>query len=94
MSVEALESLILHPGWRLFVAHVEQEWGANGAKYQAELDKALNLLDDVAAASQARQIRAGRRVIETLVGWPQEEIARLKRSEAVPEPTLSRRGGL
>ncbi len=94
MSIEALESLVTHPGWSLFVAHVEREWGANGVKYQSELDKALDLTDAEAAASQARQIRAGRRVIETLVRWPSEELARLKRQDEKGEPTLSRRGGL
>ena len=51
---QVLESLLTHPGWRVFLAHVEQEWGASGVRYNTELDKALGLLDDNAAASQAR----------------------------------------
>ena len=91
---EALESLVTHPGWRLWIGHVTDEWGPHGETYNAQLDKALNLLDDSAAASQARQVRAGRKVIESLIAWPGEELARLKRSDRPSDGTLSRRGGL
>lgn len=91
---DALESLLTHPGWQLFLEHVHREWGPTGARYNAELDKALDLTDANAAASQARQIRAGRKVIESLLTWPAEEAQRLKRTDRVPELTMSRRGGL
>lgn len=93
-QTQILEALLDHPGWRAFTAHVTQEWGAQGVKYNAELDKALDLTDPAMAASQARQVRAGRIVIESLLNWPSEEIARLKRQEQQPEPSLSRRGSL
>lgn len=93
-QTDALEALLTHPGWQLFVAHVQHEWGATGVRYNAELDQALNLLDDNAAASQARQIRAGRRVIEQLLAWPADEVGRLTRQDRRPELTMSRRGGL
>ena len=91
--IEALESLLTHPGWRAFRAHAEREWGPSGLAYTAELDKALDLLDDSAAASQARQIRAARKVIEQLLRWPQEELRRL-RPKAIEPDSMSRRGGL
>lgn len=92
---EALEALLTHPGWQVFLEHVVQEWGANGIRYQTEMDNALNQTDDVVAASKARQIRAGRRTIELLVRWPAEEVARLKRLDEGPAaPNPSRRGGL
>lgn len=91
---DVLEALLTSPGWSVFVHHVETEWGPNGATYQQELDKALDLTDSAAAASQARQVRAGRKVIEMLLAWPSQEIARLKRQEPDSEPVLSRRGGL
>lgn len=91
---DALDSLLTHPGWRLFLEHVHLEWGPTGARYNAELDKALDLIDANAAASQARQVRAGRKVIESLLAWPAEEAQRLKRTDRVPELTMSRRGGL
>lgn len=78
---EALESLMAHPGWRAFCGQVDQEWGLNGLRFQAELDKALNLTDNNAAASQARQIRSGQKVILALLRWPAEEATRLKRQE-------------
>ena len=92
---DALESLLTHPGWQIWVAHVAEEWGPQGKAYNVALDQALNLLDDSAAASQARQVRAGRRVIETLLAWPTEEIARLKRQQPQGNTaTVSRRGPL
>lgn len=93
-QADGLESLQAHPGWRLWVEHVDAEWGPNGGQYNAALDKALNLMDNDAAASQARQVRAGRRVIETLLAWPAEEVARLRRTPQGSEPAQSRRGGL
>ena len=91
---EALESLVTHPGWSLFTQHVTHEWGANGIRYAAEMEKALNLTDNNVAASQARQIIAARKTIENLMRWPEEELQRLQRAEQRPELTMSRRGGL
>ena len=93
-KAQVLESLLTHPGWRLFLEHAHQEWGPSGVRYQAELDKALDLTDGNAAASQARQVRAGRLVIEQLLAWPAEEFARLTREQQVSEPSYSRRGTL
>jgi hypothetical protein len=96
--LEALASLDTHPGWRLFVAHVAREWGPNGQRYQTALDQALDLADDAAAASHARQVRAGRKTIELLMRWPAEEVARLTREARGTGPaedaSPSRRGGL
>lgn len=94
MSAEALESLLEHPGWRLFWLHVQDEWGPTGKHYRAELDKALDLMDNDAAASQARQIRSAQKVIAGIMNWPKEECARLKRAEMTSEKTESRRGSL
>lgn len=96
MSREALESLIDSPGFALFKQHVAREWGQNGARYTAEMEKALNLTDNNAAASQARQIVAARKTIENLMHWPEEELARLQRAEQTPAHanSMSRRGGL
>lgn len=96
--VELLESLLQHPGWRLFERYVREEWGPQGVQFQRQLDNALDLADNNAAASQARQVRSGQKVILMLLRWPIEEMARLKRLEPKPEESLtesmSRRGGL
>lgn len=90
-----LESLVAHPGWRAFQQHVAHEWGPSGVQYVGELERVLNGTDNDAAASQARQILSARKVIERLMAWPAEELARLKRSSAtMNEPSFSRRGGL
>lgn len=89
---QILESLIEHPGWAAFRAHVEHEWGIGGDRYLQELDKALDLTDPAMATNHARQIRAARRTIEMLMRWPAEELARLSRMESEPPATLSRGG--
>lgn len=94
---EALDDLLTHPGWRWFLAEVEREWGPAGVRYQQALDQALDLTDPAAAASQARQVRAARRMIEVLLKRPAEELARLKGTATGPPSPLSlasRRGGL
>lgn len=91
---DVLQSFVDHPGWALFSGHAQNEWGAGGSTYHTALDKALNLLDDSAAASQARQVRAARRAIEQILQWPVEELARLKRAGQESAPTMGRRGVL
>ena len=76
---EALERLTTSQGWQVFYQHVLSEWGMTGAAYMSELDKALAMTDNNAAASQARQIRSGQKAIMALMGWPAREAARLKR---------------
>lgn len=92
--LESLEALIASPGFQVFQDYVWAEWGPSGTRAQTELDKALDLTDNDAAASQARQIRAAQKVIVGLMRWPHEEVARLKRQVEKVEPTCSRRGGL
>ena len=92
-DLEALDSLRQHPGWKLFLAYVNREWGQGGVTYIGELDQALDQLDDALAASQARQIRAARKVIERLIRWPDEEWRRLRDKPSSIEP-FSRRGSL
>ena len=91
----ALEQLSTHPGWRIFVLHVIDEWGATGQTYQAELDKALGITDNHAAASQARQVRSGQKAILKLLDWPVQEVQRLTRISEKPESNVvsSGRGG-
>ena len=93
-QAQMLEALLTSPGWRAFREHVYQEWGPSGEKYQAELDKALDLTNNDAAASQARQIKAAQKAIQHLLEWPADELGRLKRAERPVEPVMSRRGGL
>ncbi len=74
---DILESLVNSPGWHDYVRFVEREWGPTGLRYLAQIDRALDLVDNDAAASQARQIRSAQKVILGLLRWPHEEIKRL-----------------
>lgn len=94
MTVETLESLLQHPGWRWFWEDVATDWGPNGVQFRGELERALNLTDDHAAAAQARQIYSSQKVIMALPQRVSDALARLKRAESHAEPHPSRRGGL
>ena len=99
---DVLECGVQSEFWRWFCARVDEEWGATGKRYLAELDRALNLTDNDAAASQARQIRSGQKAILALLRLPQDELRKCGPSEPdtpdrrpAPEPELagmSRRG--
>ena len=105
-QLDALQSLMDHPGWKVYDAHVEREWGAGGVRFEGQLNKiADSTVEDVLALRQIQQIAVARREILKLRTWPTEEVSRLKRlREPAPEPTLrpfsqelvgqSRRGGL
>ena len=94
MSVEALESLIGHPGWQIFAAHVGEDWGpkAYARRLKAAVSHARQHGTDAAAAIE--QVDAANEAIAEAMRWPSEELARLKRAQERPEPSMSRRGGL
>ena len=70
--VEMLDQGMASDFWAWFVAHVEQEWGPTGVRYQAALDRALAIVDDNACAAQARQVRSGQKAILALLRLPEE----------------------
>ena len=75
---DALEGLLHHAGWTLFWAHVDQEWGAGGARFErtlmglAERDE-----DDAVVVQQMRQIAVARREILRLKDWPSTRLRQL-----------------
>ena len=87
---EILEHGLSSPFWRWFVEHVEQEWGPRGKRYQSEMDKALDLADNDAAASQARQVRSGQKVILALLRAPEVELKRLTAAASAEDEAYGR----
>ena len=64
--------------WQWFERKVLAEWGPNGAHFQHEMDRALDMTDNDAAASQARQVRSGQKVILGLLRLPHDELRKLR----------------
>ena len=78
-SREPLQDLVDHPGWALFVAHVEREWGAGGRRFEHTIDQiADGRGEDALQLRQMQQIAVARREILRLLAWPVEEVARLR----------------
>lgn len=86
---ELLESLIAHPGWRLFCDRVSLEYKTR--ERLGELN-ALRDTDDLRALNKLRQIVASQEAIAWALEWPKQELLRLKRQDTEPEPVLSRAG--
>lgn len=105
-QLDDLHDWITHPGTKLFFAHLEQEWGTGGLRFEASVNKfADSLQDDPIVLQQIRQIVVCRREMLRLKGWASEEVQRLKRNEEKPSANvrpelapelagMSRRGSL
>ena len=94
MSVEVLESLVTHPGWRLFQEHVAERWGPK-AYAQALKDAVRQAREHRSDAGHAIElVDAANEAIADIMRWPSEHLARLRAQEQVLETTPSRRGGL
>lgn len=89
---DALSDLIKHPGWELFTQHCLDEWGLQGTRYHAEMDKALNEADSKIAHLKALQVAAAKRMVETMLNWPSQEVSRLGRLDE-PVAHGPQRGG-
>ena len=98
---DALESLLLHPGWRIILDLARLEWIE---KERAGV-KAIVSQNDPASIEKLRQVVAAREAVEWVLELPRQEIGRLKRQEMEPaSPSLrgpgpmtagmSRRGSL
>lgn len=95
MSLELLESLVEHPGWKLFQAHIREAWGptAYAHRLKAAIGTARQLGKDASHALEC--VDAGNDAIADAMRWPSEEVAKLKRQQQTPElASLSRRGNL
>ena len=96
MSLEALESLLAHPGWRLFEEQIGKDWGpkAYAQRLKAAVSHARSVGTDASHAIEL--VDAANDAIGEAMQWPAQQVSRLRRveeAEAHP-PTQSRRGGL
>lgn len=82
------------PCTRAYFAHVQDEWGAGGKRFERMFLKIADQVgDDVQNMRQMQQIAIARREILILCAWPEEEMQRLRSLE--PQPAgMSRRGAL
>lgn len=89
---DALSDLVKHPGWALFTQHCLEEWGLQGARYHQEMEKALNEEDSKIAHLKALQVAAAKKIVESMLGWPGQEVSRLSRLEEPVGASLGRGG--
>jgi hypothetical protein len=97
-ELEELEAVTKSEGWRLFVKHVNDEWGSDGALFQGAITAAANVTDDPIATAKLRQVLVTQREIRKLMSWVGERIEYLKKTapavDSDAKPMSSRRGGL
>lgn len=79
---DILESLLQHPGWKLFLDHVKSEWSP-AACWRKVREEAGDLAKVDYTNGQ----------VGLLVEWPAQEMAKERRERPMALP-MSRRGGL
>ncbi len=103
---DILERGLASPFWQVFTAHVNEEWGAGGKRFERTLTQlADQTADDATLVRQMQQVAVTRREVLRLLAWPEEELRKLTAPPEVIEPGRapvneeliagqSRRGGL
>ena len=71
--LEVLEELLLDPGWSVFKAHADNEWGPR--QYRTRVQAALTT--DTPEASVIA-VECAATEIERLLQWPEEQVNRLR----------------
>jgi len=87
-TLDALESLVAHPGWQYLVRVGREEWVQRERQGRKN---ALSDTDDKRALDKLRQITAAQEAVEWVWGLPGEEISKRKRRASGPVPTETRR---
>lgn len=83
-----LDALINLPGYQRFHAHVVEEWGPAGKRFQQSVFAAADSPD---ATAKLREVIFAQQEIGKLMAWPQEVLSRAKADAVGPAPG-SRRG--
>lgn len=90
---DLLDALVAHPGWKLFVDHMGEEWGpkAYANRLKAAVAHARQVGTDASHAIEL--VDAGNDAIAEAMQWPSEESGRVKRAEQQPAAVSMARGG-
>jgi hypothetical protein len=87
-----LEDLVSSPGWRVFVAHLDDEWGAVGFARKVSNTIGNPTLDPALAVAQLQQATVTQREVMRLRDWATDRIKTLKQQTIAQLNTPSRRG--
>jgi hypothetical protein len=90
-----LGDLVGHPGWRLFEALVESEWGAEA--FAAKVSRSLgqpktSLADKELALAQLEQATVSRDAVVFLMKWPREQVQKARAQAPVMVASMNRGG--
>lgn len=92
---DELESGLTSGFWGRFTAHVQQEWGPAGERYQQALKQALSgpSGSEADAVHRLKMIAFAQAELSRVLQWPSERVAQLKSvtAKAAAGP-VSRRG--
>jgi hypothetical protein len=85
---DALEGLVTHPGWLLWLQHVKSQWGAVPYARKIKAAVAANDMDAVRLIDQMNT------ELNALLSWPDDELKRHAReAERLAEGPSMQRGG-
>ena len=98
-DLKDLEEWIHHPGWFIFAAMVEREWGAEGfgTKVADTIGKLSPTTEQLQlAVSQLQQATVTQREVQRIMTWPRKVLseAKAKNVDKVAMMASMNRGGL
>ncbi len=92
-DIADLEDLLASPGWQVFIAQIEAEWGGVGFARKVAQTIGNPGLDPALAVAQLQQATVTQREVIRLKDWPSERIKQLKAQViALLNTNTSRRG--
>ena len=84
-ELDDLESLLIDPGWRRYMAYAEQHWGDAAVVGRLETAVGQQLGNEVEAREHTQAILAAKRHIRALLAWPSQRVKELKAREVRAE---------
>jgi len=75
--------------WKLFVEHVQREWGPSGLRYQQAVRDASHSAN---AVVELQKVLFAQDQVHALMRWPVERIHALRHDSRATETSASRRG--
>lgn len=77
-ELDDLDGLLIDPGWKLFAAYAEQQWGDTAVVKRMENAVGATLGNEDEAREHTQAILAAKRHIRALLEWPGRRVKELK----------------
>lgn len=90
-ELEDLDALVRSAGWARLKDYVVQEWRT---RMDAKVRAAVSSPDDLLAMRHLQQVVVAKEAVEQIMGWPEERLNAIRRTQTHDVVNFSRRGSL